>query len=135
MYIYVYTYIYIYTYSALRLYTPSSLIPRRTLSSFMCGLYYHFNNLRFKHSQHINESSGASDVIICVSSDDISYRSLKWLLDHPTDYASTRYLLTCRAALCHHSSMCGLYYHFKRPGFHKFTKLNDFPIRTSSSCL
>ena len=53
----------------------------------MYGFYYHFNNLRFKQTQQINDCSAAHVVIPFVSSKHLRCRLLKWMLDHPTSHA------------------------------------------------
>ena len=49
IYIHIYIYIYIYTYIGLEHLGVAS--DRRL--GFMCGFYYHFNSLSFKHSQNL----------------------------------------------------------------------------------
>ena len=52
-------------------------------ASVMYGFYCHFNNLRFKQSQTINDSSAAHVATSFVPNEIMRCRLLKWLLDHP----------------------------------------------------
>ena len=49
----------------------------------MYGFCYHFNNLRFKQTQHIDYISAAHVVISFASSEHLECRLFKWLSDHP----------------------------------------------------
>ena len=49
----------------------------------MYGVYYHFNNLRFRESQHVIEFSAAHVVTYCASSEIMKCRLLKRFLNHP----------------------------------------------------
>ena len=49
-------YIYIYIYTHIRGETGRSFLgPLKRRANFMCGLYCHFNNLRFKKSLNLND--------------------------------------------------------------------------------
>ena len=54
--------------------------PRNARRVFMYGFYYHFNNLRFKHSHALC----VLDTWLCLlSSEILKCRLLIWLADHP----------------------------------------------------
>ena len=60
------------------------LTPR---TSFMYWLHYHFTNLRFKTSHHINDYSAAYTLMYNASSEILKCRLLNLLVDHPMNHA------------------------------------------------
>ena len=62
---------------------PPSGAPAR--AEFMCGFYYHFNNLRFQTKYEMNSHRVCVDTCSClfVSSEIQTCRLSKRLLDHP----------------------------------------------------
>ena len=90
----VYIYIYIYIYICCDAYRRVGRADLRRLrwgkpdcvdeqTRLVYGFCYHFNDLLFSKTQHINDNSAAHVVVSFVSSEILKCRSLKLLLDLP----------------------------------------------------
>ena len=64
-------------------------IAQRALRNLMYRFYYHFNNLHFNKTQHINDLTAANVVVSFVSSELLKCRLSTWLLDHPMNIHSS----------------------------------------------
>ena len=93
--VYIYIYIYIYIYSIQCTIHSFTYLHNSSAAGFcsalgpsgggtsMYGFYYHFNNLRFRKPQAINDCSAAHVVISSLSSEIITCRLLKLIIVIP----------------------------------------------------
>ena len=111
----------------------------------MCGFFYHFNNLRFKQPQSLNDFPAAHVVSSFVSSETLKCRLLRWLLGHCMKYRCIRPAAAAPAApaqlerlrFIHMHQLFRMQYNYLfwiRCCKYRLVDMYEFPSRTCRSC-